>query len=252
MRSKNKPSFTCCGSNQSESENEPPHSIEAGARHTWVNAELAQESNCECAGKISRKHFFLYRAQNDLFSPHRALDAAETYLTGRFHPNTPRPKSYSTLSAVQRWSRVCSRSFRAADQRFRTNIELVRDKYNLRHIIAASAESARRACEETEDIPNLARYLSSRSYQIQNSHGGAGKLPRSDAALLNGAKWGGGDQRLAASHQQNFAPSSKMIIGGSTKGRKTLGSLDLRNLIWRRPGNGGFWLHRGAVCLHQF
>ena len=248
MRSKNKPSLHVVGSNQSESVNEPPHSIEAEQGILGSMLISPQEAIAECAGKISEEHFFI-PAHRTIYSVLIELwTAGETIDLVVF---TQILRDRNLLDAVGGAALVTSLfTFVPSAANVSYYIELVRDKYNLRHIIAACAESARRACEEPEDIPNLARYLIEQAEQIQNFARGAGKLPAlGDAALLIGAK------RPAAPPQvinRILHQSSKMIIGGSSKGRKTWALLDLAISVATASEWWGFGCTEGRVCYINF
>jgi hypothetical protein len=130
-------------------------------------------------------------------------------------------------------------------------IDIVKDKFALRELIAANTEFVRRAYEEQDDVGALLREFGEHSERVvKGAISGGSRLPAlRDLSLMLGDNLPTKPAELVKGilHQ-----GSKIIVGGTSKGRKTFALLDLAISVASGTPWWGFETIKGPVCYINF
>lgn len=129
-------------------------------------------------------------------------------------------------------------------------IDTVRDKYVLRQLIAANTEFVQRAMDPVADADSLLREFAERAERtIKTARGGSSLPPLSDMSTMLGKARPPAPPELV---QTILHQGSKLIVGGTSKGRKTFALLDLAISVATGTPWWGFTTAQGAVCYINF
>lgn len=129
-------------------------------------------------------------------------------------------------------------------------LEIVREKYILRQIIAVGTEAIRRAYEEQDEVNSLIEVVTERFTPLKTLGTLQTRLPcLKDLSLLTGENKPPRPPELVEGvlHQ-----GSKLIVGGTSKGRKTYSLLDLAISVATGTPWWGFECQQGPVCYINF
>src|ERR1700681_1146355 len=142
----------------------PPHSVEAEQGVLGSMLVSPRDTIAECVEKISGKYFFvpahrtIYGALVDLWRAKQAIDLI-TF--------TQHLRDQNVLDAVGGAAFVTSLfTFVPTAANVGYYIDIIRDKYILREIIAAATESVRRAYEEQDEVSNLLDEVEQRIFAV--------------------------------------------------------------------------------------
>src|SRR6266699_1380979 len=154
----------------------PPHSVEAEQGVLGSMLISPREAIAECVEKINDQYFYvpahqtIYNVLVDLWNAGQAIDLI-TF--------TQVLRDRNLLESVGGAAFVTSLfTFVPTAANVGYYLDIVRDKYILRSIIAASTESVRRAFEEQEEVSNLVDETEGRIVAIRERNGSLpGNLP---------------------------------------------------------------------------
>src|ERR1700731_2750891 len=142
----------------------PPHSVEAEQGVLGSMLISPRETIAECVEKINEEYFYvlahqtIYNALVDLWNAGQAIDLI-TF--------TQVLRDRNVLDAVGGAAFVTSLfTFVPTAANIAYYLDIVRDKYILRQIIAASTDSVRRAYEEQDEVSNLLDEVEQRIFAV--------------------------------------------------------------------------------------
>src|ERR1051325_3432297 len=142
----------------------PPHSVEAEQGVLGSMLISPRETIAECVEKINEEYFYvpahrtIYEVLVELWNAGQAIDLI-TF--------TQVLRDRNLLDAVGGPAFVTSLfTFVPTEENIEYYIDIVRDKYLLRSIIAAATESVRRAYEEQDEVNNLLDEVEQRIFAV--------------------------------------------------------------------------------------
>jgi AAA domain/DnaB-like helicase N terminal domain len=129
-------------------------------------------------------------------------------------------------------------------------IQAVRDKYILRELVRTSTENVRQAMEPDADVASILQVAHQRLQLVESASSRFGRLPNlaDISVLLNGAR----PTRPAELVNGLLHQGSKLIVGGTSKGRKTFSLIDLAVSVSTCAPWWGFETAPGPVCYINF
>src|SRR5713101_2208667 len=170
------PTRKSSGSNRAQDiHRTPPHSVDA--EQGVLGSMLISPGNtiAECVEKIDEEYFYvpahraIYTAMVDLWNAGQAIDLITFTQVLRDR------KLLDLVGGAAFVTSLFGVVPTAANVGY--YIDIVRDKYILRSIIAASTESVRRAYEEQDEVGNLLDEMESRIVAIRERNGSVDDLP---------------------------------------------------------------------------
>ncbi len=130
-------------------------------------------------------------------------------------------------------------------------LDIVKNKYVAREVIAAATESVQRAYEEQDDVPGMFAEHDKRMEAVRVAcQVGQARLP----ALLDASLYLNGNcpPKPAELVKGILHQGSKLVVGGPSKGRKTMALIDLAVSVATGATWWGFPCEQGPVCYINF
>ena len=129
-------------------------------------------------------------------------------------------------------------------------IEILKEKYALREIIVTCNDFASRSYEERDNVDGFISEVSTKVEQIARSRIGGSNLPsRKDMATLMYDAMPAEPEQLVKGLLHR---ASKLVLGGTSKGRKTWALIDLAVSVATGSDFWGFPTQKGRVCYINF
>jgi hypothetical protein len=228
---------------------EPPHSEEAEKGLLSSIIQQPKWAITIALQKIGAKHFYI-PAHQTIFS--LCIECFEAYGAFDLITLTQYSKDVGQADSVGGPPYLTHlHSFVPSALNMPQYIDIVRDKFALREMIRANTDFIARAREETNDVDALLREFGERAERVvKGAISGGSRLPAlRDLSTLIGPNLPAKPAELVKGilHQ-----GSKIIVGGTSKGRKTFALLDLAISVATGQPWWGFETVQGPVCYINF